>query len=725
MNLKPTLFILFFVFGISSIFSQGLKDKRIQTLQNQLEILSVNTKGLSEKLNTDIALNDITLSNFLLAISNIHKVNINVDTALNQIIVNNSFADVLVSNVLLFLCKEYDLEIDFTANILSIRPFVEAEITPEIYSIDIAYEPETERVNIDVKDNFLYDVFRIITDVSAKNLVFAPGMETLKVSAYIQDTNFESAMDKFALVNNLKLTKTKDNFYVFDKIENQSSSSNTILNRRINSNFKFEIKDKQKQILEVDFYDIPIVDIIDVIGDSLAINRFTATPLKEAGNITFRSKTIGFDDMLTKIFEQQGEFVSESNTQSSTSGSPNNSSNLRAIKTDSSKDKFTFKKDNDIYFFGTEKQLSVRKVEIISLRNRSVTLMPDQQSNIEGSVVQDNFIRSGNNFRNTSALGFNNNQNRPQERNFQNQNGGQVTNTEEGDILDLIPKEVKQGLDFKVDPELNSIYVTGTSVKIEFFKDFIRSIDKKIPVIIIEVMIVEASRTNTVETGVEWGIGDNPVETKGGIFPTTDFKLGANTINKVINGFNTASVFNFGRVVPNFFATIKAMETNGDLKIKSTPKLATLNGHRASFSNGQTSYYAITDRNTFGTDNPITNEIRNYFPIDAKLGLDIKPYVTGSGEVILDIKVVQSSFGTRIAEDAPPDINSRNFSSIVSMKDQDIAVLGGLEENYKNNSGSGVPFLARIPIIKWLFSKRVREGRKSKLTVFIKPTVIR
>jgi len=166
------------------------------------------------------------------------------------------------------------------------------------------------------------------------------------------------------------------------------------------------------------------------------------------------------------------------------------------------------------------------------------------------------------------------------------------------------------------------------------------------------------------------------------------------------------------------------METNGDLKIKSTPKLATLNGHRASFSNGQTSYYAVVQRNIIGTNNPQTSEIRNYFPIDAKLGLDIKPYVTGDKQVLLDINVIQSSFGQRIAEDAPPDISSRNFSSVVRMKDQDIAVLGGLEENYKNNSGSGVPFLARIPLIKWLFSKRVREGRKSKLTVFIKPTVI-
>ena len=51
-------------------------------------------------------------------------------------------------------------------------------------------------------------------------------------------------------------------------------------------------------------------------------------------------------------------------------------------------------------------------------------------------------------------------------------------------------------------------------------------------------------------------------------------------------------------------------------------------------------------------------------------------------------------------------------------------VLGGLEERVKNDSGTGVPFLARVPVIKWLFSKRRREDSKSKLTVLIKPTVI-
>lgn len=227
-----------------------------------------------------------------------------------------------------------------------------------------------------------------------------------------------------------------------------------------------------------------------------------------------------------------------------------------------------------------------------------------------------------------------------------------------------------------------------------------------------------------VETGVSWGIGEAPTSTSGSMFPETDLTLGAETINTVIGGFDGFGSLNLGKVVPNFFATLKAMERNGKLKVRSTPKLSTLNGHRAQFSNGQTSYYAVTQRNIYGTNNPQTSEITNYQPIEAELGLSIKPMVSGDGQVTMDIFVVQSSFRGRISENAPPDISSREFSSIIRVRDQDIVVLGGLEELSTDNSGTGVPFLSRIPIIKWLFSSRKRESKKARLTVLIKPTII-
>ena len=99
--------------------------------------------------------------------------------------------------------------------------------------------------------------------------------------------------------------------------------------------------------------------------------------------------------------------------------------------------------------------------------------------------------------------------------------------------------------------------------------------------------------------------------------------------------------------------------------------------------------------------------------------------VSGDGIVTLDMKVIQSNFnGERIAEGAPPGINSREFTSLVKARNNDIIVLGGLEEKSKDDTGTGVPFLSKIPILKWLFSKRVRRDTRAKLTVLIKPTII-
>ena len=61
---------------------------------------------------------------------------------------------------------------------------------------------------------------------------------------------------------------------------------------------------------------------------------------------------------------------------------------------------------------------------------------------------------------------------------------------------------------------------------------------------------------------------------------------------------------------------------------------------------------------------------------------------------------------------------------MVRVKDQNMIILGGLEESSTTSKGSGVPILSRIPILKWFFSSRSKTVEKTKLVIFIKPTVI-
>ena len=705
--------------------NNSLEDNRFQRIKNNLEAISADVPGFSEKIN--INLKEASISSFLLAVSQIHKLNISVAPNLGQVNIVNNFTDITVGNLLLFLCKEYNLTIDFSGNILSVKSF-EKPIEKQVEKIiDVKYEPVDNLLSLNLKGDVLYDVFKKITDESGKNLVFAPGLEKQLLTAYIKNMPFDAALNKLAFANNLNVTKSRDNFYVFDQLEDNFSTENSAdkngttvrqnkPQRSRKSNFFFNVVDANKKILDVDFENTPISSIIYDISHELDIDMFISSPLESAGNATVKAKNITFDALLNKLFETK----SESKTPSINQSQPQFNSDSQTAS--SSGDAYTYMKNGSIYFFGTKNQLVVRNIKAIPLMHRSIELLsdPSKDGRSAGRLNNNNYS----NYNTTNTPNTNNTSNYPQQNNY-NATSASSSNNPSESILTIIPDEIKKDLDIKIDKELNSFIVNGPATNIERFESFIKYIDKAVPVILIEVMLLEVNKSATVETGISAGIGDKPVTTSGTVFPSADINLGAQTINSIIDGFNGFGSLNIGKVVPNFYVSLKAMESNGNLKIRSSPRLSTLNGHKAFLSIGETTYYVVTNQNFYGSQIPQTSEVKNYQPIDAELAVTIMPLVSGDGQITLDIKVIQSSFnGQKVDKNAPPGINSREFTSIIRVKDQDLIVLGGLEESSKNDSGTGVPLLSRIPIIKWLFSSRTHTDSKKKLTVLIKPTVI-
>lgn len=291
-------------------------------------------------------------------------------------------------------------------------------------------------------------------------------------------------------------------------------------------------------------------------------------------------------------------------------------------------------------------------------------------------------------------------------------------------LVDFIPADLKKGVDIKMFPDLSSLILCGSEPRINEIESFIRLIDKPVPNISIEVMIVDINQSHTVATGIEAGLGTAPAVTGGTVFPSVNMTLSSSSINDIITGINGMGYINLGHVTPNFYLTLKAMETDGILKIHSTPRVATINGQEAKMSISNTEYYLEQTNQQIVTQvaqNVITTI---YKPVTSELAVTINPRVTGDEQVTLEITVKQSSFTTRISPTAPPGTTSRDFKSIIRVKNGEMIMIGGLEEETVNESATGVPILSRIPIIKWFFSSRTKAKSKDKLTIFIKPTVV-
>lgn len=646
MNIKKILFLVFallFQFGMAQTsdtippqkstvqLSPPLLTSRFELLKQKLDRITVESPGLEEPV--DLSVSNVPLAEFLRALGKNNKVNISVEPTLEGTVTNN-FSNVTVIEVLVFLAKQYDLEYEITGNIIQATAYKLPPPPKKVFipkPTDITYDSVSNRIGMQLKNDSLPKVTRTITQLTGKNLVFAPGLENKVLSIYLQDVAFDQAMDKLAFANQIQISKTEDGFYLIEPQPEQAKASEPSsrykdLNKK-GPQGKFQV---DSTLITLDVVNQPMGAILESLFREMGLDYFMYSQINDG--VTMRVRNVKLDGLLQKMFYGT---------------------------------KYTYRKRDSIYIIGERELEGLRESKQIFIRNRSVEK-----------------------------------------------------------IQQYLPADLIKGLEVKEFGELNSLVVSGSYPQILALEEFIHGIDQPVPVVIIEVMIVDYQRNNVVSSGIEAGLTDESIQTGGQLYPALDLTLSSSSINELLRSFDGFGSLNLGAVAPNFYAKIKLLEDNGILNVKSTPKLSTLNGHQANISIGNTEYYVVEQTNIAGVQNPIPITTRNYQQVEANFTLQIKPFVSADGQVTLEIDVEQTDFTARISPEAPPGTVSRKFTSMVRVRNNEMILLGGLEEKGYDDSGRGVPLLSRIPVLRWLFSSRTRSYKKSKLNIFIKPTIV-
>lgn len=617
---------------------------RLDVLEEKLNQLAKNYPGINERV--DVSMSGASIQEYIRTIGATNNINVNVDPGL-EIKLSNSFSKVTAKEVFLFLCKRYDLDILFVGPIITFTKFNPPPAPPPVAEkkqtrrLDIKYEATADILSYDLSGDTLGNVTKEITKQSGRNIIFSPDLSNKPVSGFMQNAPFNSALEKLAFANDLKVSKTPDGFYVFEKKQVQSQSTPDATagafgslsqpnNGNTNKDPRIRIQDG---LISMDVQNMPINEIVNKVSKELGKNYFLFTDLK--GNTTLKVDEAPYEEFLKLLF---------------------NGTEL------------TFKKEGATYLFGDRNLEGLRESKLITLKNRTIEKM-----------------------------------------------------------IDFIPAELKKGIEVKVFEDLNGIIVSGSQPRINELEAFIRQIDVVVPMVHIEVIIANVQKGRSLATGISAGIGNKAAPTTtGSLLPEYNVSLNSNSINNLINGINGFGIINLGNVTPNFYLNLKAMESDNVLKLRSTPQIATLNGHEAKLSIGQTAYYLDQSTNFISTtavqSTPVQS--RTWKPVNADLSISIDPQVSGDEQITMTINVKQSTFTARVDPTAPPGATNRDFQSLVRVKNGEMVMLGGLSENENNMTGTGLPFIARIPVLKWIFGERSRSKRDDKLTIFIKPTVI-
>lgn len=302
----------------------------------------------------------------------------------------------------------------------------------------------------------------------------------------------------------------------------------------------------------------------------------------------------------------------------------------------------------------------------------------------------------------------------------------QLENRSIESVLSSLPRVFSEKLEIKEFVELNGLIVSGPKTTVDELRIYIKQIDKVVPLVQIEVIIVQYKKSYDIQTGIKAGLDKNNKTTTGGVlFPNTDMNLNSTSVNSLINAFNGLGFIKLGKVTDAFYLNLQALENNSIIKIESTPKIATISGHEAKLAIGETSYYFEQTNQLI--NNGLGNNVLqsgSWKSTDANLSVSIKPFVSTDENVTLNITVEKSSFLGRAGETAPPGKATQKFESLVRVKNSEMVLLGGLDELQRENSGTGTPLISRIPIISWFFSSKKKSKSTSKLHIFIKPTVV-
>ncbi|MEH6433653.1 type II secretion system secretin GspD, partial [Massilia sp. DD77] len=294
----------------------------------------------------------------------------------------------------------------------------------------------------------------------------------------------------------------------------------------------------------------------------------------------------------------------------------------------------------------------------------------------------------------------------------------------------------------QADISTNSLIITAPDAVYRNLRSVIDQLDVRRAQVYIEALVVEVNSNKASEFGVQWVGASGDSDSKYRVGGLQSF-TGGNQTNNIVNLAAAASQGFSGTSIPTLpgglsvglfrqvggqlglGAVARALESDGNANILSTPNMITLDNELASIKVGQnvpiiTGSYATNT--TTGGGNPFQTVDRK----DVGLLLKVRPQISEGGTIKMAIYHENSSVDNSTRNLASGlTTNVRAIESNVLADDGQIIVLGGLIEDTEGDGEEKVRGLGDIPVLGNLFKYRTRTRVKTNLMVFLRPVVVR
>jgi general secretion pathway protein D len=285
-------------------------------------------------------------------------------------------------------------------------------------------------------------------------------------------------------------------------------------------------------------------------------------------------------------------------------------------------------------------------------------------------------------------------------------------------------------------PSQGSIVVRGTPDQVALAQKLVDDLDKAKPEVLIDVAVMQVSRDKSHTLGINpptnisvalqpnISTSTTTGTTGSGTTGTITQSSGSNSIN--LNTLANLNATDFQVTIPQ--ATATALMSDSDTKVIQNPQIRALDGQKATLK--------IGDRVPVATGsfqpgiggvgiNPLVNTQFQY--LDVGVNIDITPRVHANGEISLKLSMDVSDVDSYVSIGgiSQPVIGQRKIENEIRLKDGEVSLLGGMMEDSKTKALTGIPGLASIPILKYLFAQDTSDHSTNEIVFVLVPHIIR
>ena len=296
--------------------------------------------------------------------------------------------------------------------------------------------------------------------------------------------------------------------------------------------------------------------------------------------------------------------------------------------------------------------------------------------------------------------------------------------------------------------ESGVLFIRATSRQHEKIQEFLDSVLTSVRrQVLIEATVAEVQLNNEYQRGIDWQrLRSPPPGTPAGR-PGFTFGQSGVEFNQISSGTPAAistTAFVLGGAINslNLNVAIRLLESFGDVRVLSSPKVSVLNNQTALLRvTRDIVYFTITPSQVTGaaggSGTTILPATFTTTPVIAAEGfmMSVLPQINEADAIVLNVR---PTIRRRVADATDPNpalaaatpnlipiFETREMDSVLRIQSGQTAVLGGLMQDSLENTEDMIPGISRVPLFGHLFAQQRKVNRKTELVIFLRATVIR